>query len=355
MTKSERPGVYTSYEISGVRYSGVENGTAGLAARADSGQEGAVYTVTNTQTAVTLFGADAPLTELVRILLLNGAAAVKAVPLLLEEGEERIADSQYESAFLLLMAEADVKILLCDSINDTVHQLMKSAILSGTGRFAHKVGIVECEEDEPSGLAEKAAALNCERMVLAAPGVLCSTGETAQRGSLSAAIAGAVFSSTDPAVPLNGAELQGFYGTTRTYTDEEISILVRGGVTPIESVGGAVTVVRGITTRTMTEGVADNTWRELTTLFVVDDVIPTVRNALKTGFIRAKNTQQTRGAIRTRVIVELEKKLRAEIIDQYDNVRVQQNDLDPTVCDVSFDFTVAHGLNQIYITAYITV
>jgi hypothetical protein len=72
-------------------------------------------------------------------------------------------------------------------------------------------------------------------------------------------------------------------------------------------------------------------------------------------FSRTKNTAQTRGAIRTQVVIELEKKLTAEIIDGYDNVAVAQNSDDPTVCDVSFEFTVAHGLNQIRLTAYITV
>ena len=116
-----------------------------------------------------------------------------------------------------------------------------------------------------------------------------------------------------------------------------------------------VTVVRGITTRTTTNGISDATYRELTTTLIIDSVIPAVRNALALSFARSKNNAQTRGAIRTRVILELEKKLAAEIIDGYDNVTVSVNADDPTVCDVGFEFTVAHGLNQIRLTAYITV
>ena len=48
-------------------------------------------------------------------------------------------------------------------------------------------------------------------------------------------------------------------------------------------------------------------------------------------------------------------RLAAEIIDGYGDVTVTADDDDPTVCRVSFQFAVAHGLNQIYLRAYITV
>lgn len=139
------------------------------------------------------------------------------------------------------------------------------------------------------------------------------------------------------------------------YSDNDIDLLVRGGVTPLESVSGVISPVRGITTRTTTGGAADATWRELTTILVVDDIIPTVRAALRSKFSRAKNNARSRGAIRSQVIVELEKKVAAEIIDSYGEVAVTADAEDPTVCLVEFSFAVAHGLNQIYLTVHITV
>ena len=53
--------------------------------------------------------------------------------------------------------------------------------------------------------------------------------------------------------------------------------------------------------------------------------------------------------------MELESKLRAQIIDGYGEVAVSVYDQDPTVCLVEFSFAVAHGLNQIYLTAHITI
>ena len=54
-------------------------------------------------------------------------------------------------------------------------------------------------------------------------------------------------------------------------------------------------------------------------------------------------------------IEQLEKKVAAEIIDSYGEVMVNALEEDPTVCLVEFGFAVAHGLNQIWLTAHITV
>lgn len=114
-------------------------------------------------------------------------------------------------------------------------------------------------------------------------------------------------------------------------------------------------MVRGVTTRTTTDGTADTTWRELSTILVVDDVIPGIRSALRSKFHRAKNTEQSRGAIRSQVVLELENKLAREIITGYGEVSVEADADNPTVCLVDFSFTVAHGLNQIWLSAHITV
>ena len=123
----------------------------------------------------------------------------------------------------------------------------------------------------------------------------------------------------------------------------------------MESLGGAVSVVRGVTTRTTSGGVPDATWRDLSAIRVVDDVIPGLRSALRARFRRAKNTPQSRGAIRTQVVLELENKLAREIITGYDGVTVAPDPEDPTRCLVELSFAVAHGLDQIWLTAHIAV
>ena len=54
-------------------------------------------------------------------------------------------------------------------------------------------------------------------------------------------------------------------------------------------------------------------------------------------------------------MLELEKRVSREIIDSYEDVTVSAMEDDPTVCLVEFAFTVAHGLNQVWLSAHITV
>ena len=290
LTTHERPGVYSSYDASTlVRGSGGHK-TVGLAAINSTASAGVPITVTSYEAAVAAFGSQEgkqDMAELIRIALLNGAAAVVAVPVANEEG--------YQAAFDTLGGLENISVMLCDSTTLTVQQALRDSVLSASA------------------------------------------------------------AQSDPAIPLGGAELLGLKGLSAQYSDNDIDLLVRGGVTALESVSGQVGVVRGVTTRTSSGEVEDTTWRELSTILIVDDVIPTLRDSLRSKFRRAKNTAQSRGAIRTQVVLELENKKSREIITDYDQVTVSAHPDDPTVCLVDFTFTVTHGLNQIWLTAHIVI
>ena len=330
LTTHERPGVYSSYDASTlVRGSGGHK-TVGLAAINSTASAGVPITVTSYEAAVAAFGnqeGKQDMAELIRIALLNGAAAVVAVPVANEEG--------YQAAFDTLGGLENISVMLCDSTTLTVQQALRDSVLSASAARRERIAVVGAAAgEEVSALVERAKGLNCERMVLVAPGSV--DGEDAAQDGL-------------------GAELLGLKGLSAQYSDNDIDLLVRGGVTPLESIGGQVGVVRGVTTRTSSGEVEDTTWRELSTILIVDDVIPTLRDSLRSKFRRAKNTAQSRGAIRTQVVLELENKKSREIITDYDQVTVSAHPDDPTVCLVDFTFTVTHGLNQIWLTAHIVI
>jgi phage tail sheath gpL-like len=260
----------------------------------------------------------------------------------------------YQAAFDAL-GKVDAQIVVCDSGELTVQQALRTAVETASDQRRERIAVVGSSGETAAQLVERATALNSERVALVGPDALDSSGNTLAGIFAAAAVAGVLSDGRDPALPLNGAELSGLVGLSEDYSDNDIDLLVRGGVTPLECVGGVISPVRGITTRTKTGGAADTTWRELTTILIVDDIIPSVRSALRSKFARAKNTAQGRSAIRSQVIVELEKKLAAEIIDSYGEVTVTADADDPTVCLVEFGFAVAHGLNQIYLTVHITV
>ena len=323
----ERPGVYSSYDASTVVSAGRAAKVIGVAAKAVKGTAGEVVTLTGYAAGVAAFGEDAAdtpgMSTILRLLFANGASTVAAVRV-----AEAGAVKDYQDAFAALGGE-EARILVCDSAEETVQQALRTAVEDASAARMERIAVVGGDGESAAELVTHAAALNSERMVLVGPDALDSGGKTLPGVFAAAALA--------------------------AYTDNDIDLLVRGGVTPLESTAGTVSPVRGITTRTTTGGAADTTWRELTTILIVDDVIPAVRQALRSKFARAKNTAQSRSAIRSQVIVELEKKVAEEIIDSYGEVTVTASEDDPTVCLVEFSFAVAHGLNQIYLTVHITV
>lgn len=337
--------MYSVYEASSVVSGKAAGAIVGLAARATPQTAGGVLALYHYEQAVEEFGTAPAVLRLIELLLRNGASGVLVAPV--------GADANYAAAFAALNEREEISILVCDSVEEAVHTSMKAAVEAAAALRRERIGVLAGGAAESvSALIARAANLNSERLVLVAPE---AAGESLPGAALAAAVAGAIAGERDPAVPLGGAVLRGLSNVTQTYSDESLDALIRGGVTVIERTAGELCVVRGMTTRSKTGGALDATWRELGTIRIVDDVIPSLRNALRARFARSKNTEQVRNAIRSQVILELEAKLRHEIITGYGEVKVQALEENPSVCLVDFSFTVTHGLNQIWLSAKITV
>ncbi len=350
VTTHLRPGVYSAYDASSVVSGKLNGGLVGLAARVPTASDHAVQTFSNYEQAADAFGpaSGENLSELIRLALLNGASAVACAP---------VSDQNpYQNAFHALANLEPISVLLCDSTELSVQQTMRDSALQASAARRERLALAAGAASESvSALVQRAGSLNSERVVLVAPAALDQNGNTLSGLCAAAAVAGVLASENDPAIPLGGAELLGLYGLERSYEENELDLLIAGGVTPLERLNGTFSVVRGVTTRTKSGSSPDSTWRDLSTIRVADHVISNLRAALRAKFRRAKNTPQSRGAIRAQVILELENNLRQEIITAYDNVAVTADAQDPTRCLVAFSFTVAHGLNQIWLTAHITV
>lgn len=344
-TKHERPGVYSSYEASSVTTAR----SGGKAVAIIAAQEGADGTKRYSWTSYAQAEEDCggAMAQLARLALRNGAGLVYGIPV----------GTDYAAGLRTMEELEDAAVVCCDSTDIAVQQALRDSVTACAEARKERVAVVCADAGESvEQLAERAAQLNDERVALVTPGCEVAGEGTAEGGACcAAAFAGLLAGQSDPAAPLGGAVLSGLSGLDSRYTDQEVDLLVRGGVTALETIAGQVQVVRGVTTRTTTGGGPDTTWRELTTILVVDDVVPGIRQALRAKFARAKNTAQTRGAILSQVIVELENRVAREIIDGYGDVTVSALEEDPGVCLVEFSFTVAHGLNQIWLTAHITV
>lgn len=348
MIYHERPGVYSDYDASSVSSSGSTERVIALIGESEA--KNGLYTITSSASGKEAFGETSELGQMVQLAYRNGAGKVLACPV----AEDTLA--AYQAAFALVFQEKQASFCAIGSALETVQTALRSAVEEASQQKGECIGLVGMKGASVTQLCARAELLNSERMVLVGPDVY-RTGEEAASGGwmAAAALAGALSDQSDPSMPLNGQVLRGFDGVASVYADTDYDALVGAGVTVCECVGGEVSVIRGLTTRTKTGGSEDLTFRELGTILVVDDVIPSIRAALRRTFTRAKNNAVTRNAIRNRVIIELEDRISREIIDSYDNLTVTPLETDPTVCVVEFEFSVVHGLNRIYLTAHISV
>ncbi len=348
ITTHQRPGVYSAYDVSALVHGSSRGGMVGLAAINTQVADDKLYTLASYEQAAALFGADNSITKLVVLALQNGASAVVCAVAASVDG--------YDKAFELLCAREDVSVMICNSVDVEVQKKLRDCVTAASASRRERIAVAAGAKGESvDQLVERAAALNSERMVLTAPNALDDDGDELSGVKVAAAVAGAIAGQRDPAIPLGGAVLKGLPGVSGSYSDGDLDLLILGGVTPVEQVGGQVSVVRGVTTRTTTDGSSDATWRDLCTILVIDTVIPALRTSLRSKFRRAKNTPRGRGAIRAQVVLELERFLAQEIITAYDNVAVTADPEDPTRALVDLSFTTAHGLNQIWLSAHITV
>lgn len=347
MDYHERPGVYSSYEMSSVWTTGTGSSMVGLTAVCSLES---IETVTTVTRAESLLAEDQTALDLTRLLLNNGAGGVMISPV----AEETVQG--YKDAAAALLGEKQVKFLVCDRDYGDIQLGLKTVVVQNAEEGNECILVVGMGSVTTEPLITRAATLDCERVVLTG-GTARLTWDTTVSGAVygAAAMAGLLSAQDDPALPVHGVALKGLGAISQKFTDTELDSLIRGGVTPLEAVGGTVSAVRAVTSRTTTAGVADASWREVTTIMIVDDVVPGIRNALRARFLRKKNNAVTRGAIGAQVVVELEQRKKKEIIDSYGDISVETDETDPSVCQVRFSFSVAHGVSRIYLTAHITI
>lgn len=339
----ERPGVYWDYTASGVLWGSQGMKQAGIVALCDKGEQNRIYTIERISDAKTIFGEESILSMMIEAALVNGASSVKAV----KAGTESSFD--YEAALAILEQEDSIGAICCDSTQGAVLQMLKASAVNASENGRERVAAGCFSGEDPAAFANQ---LNCERMLL-----LCQAPEElpAGGGLLAAALAGKLAALTDPSVTLNGTVLEGAMGLSKAFSEEELDALLQNGVAVLEMSAGRVSLIRGVSTRTETDGVSDRTFHDINTVLIIDTVIAGIRTSLKAMLAGARNNEKTRSAIATQTAVKLEEYRLQGILDSYRSPAVAPSEEDPSVCIVTVEFTAARGLNQIVIQASITV
>lgn len=352
MSYTQRPGVFSSYTVYSSASGIGGRGCAGLAAPSLKGEKGRVYEFTRLNRVFEVFSSNTEssvISALGKIMFLNGISKLYCVSV----GAQPTAED-YKAAFEALSEKDDIDGIICPSGDSEVLTLMAQSAVGCSQNGRERIAFGGVDFDEST--VQSAKALNCERLCLACPAVTFEGGSAKSAGYLAAALCAAACSQPDPAANLNGYQTVGDFGFEGSISEDDVEELLQSGVSVFESSLGRAELIRALTTKSADEnGTADPSLRELSTMRIIDDVIPHLRRVLKQRLKGAKNTAATRDAVRSQLACELAAKKDAGIIEGYDLPAVYTDESDPTVCIAEVGFEVVYGLRRVYITAHITV
>ena len=342
-----RPGVFATYSVTPLYRGGTAPRYAALAA-ACSLETGRWFDSWGEAAADLVQEGDQTAREAVRLLMDGGTPRVFCLPV-----EDSLSLEQAQTALAPLAALENLGAVVC---------ALPAAALPALKELAHGQALVQKEWVAFCGVGEAATAISAaqslqsERMVLCCPGAK-PAGSTLEADPLfaAAALAGVVLAQEDPAAPLSGTVFSSLEGLAFQPDDQQVEEMLAAGVTPFEMRGGAVECVRAVTTRTQTDGEKDLTFLPLGTIRVVDDVMASLREGLRSLLGGARTTREGYDAVASQVTIILQDKADQGLLTSFEAPVVTADSQDPSVCRVEVAFTVAFAVNQIRLEARIIV
>lgn len=345
MIATQRPGVYSEY-LSCEIYKTNASGTVCIVAKNQQQSAGVCLELSKISDVISSFGTDDLMCRLCKIAFINGAKKICCI----SAGDATTLE--YKTAFDALETKENIACVICDSDLEAVNDLMVASVVNASNNCKERIAIAACLSSYIESFVQSK---NCERLVALQQKAKDDQDSTARGCFLAAAFAGKVVSLDDKTRSFNGLVLEGISDLNETYTETQIDSYLEAGITVCENIASSIEVIRAVSTRTKTNNEIDMTFHDINVVMIIDDVVKDVRTALRNMISNSKNNSQTRLAIATQACVILEEKKLNEIIYDYNPPQVSVNAQDPTACDVTLEFSAAQGLNQILITAYITV
>lgn len=346
---TNRPGVYSEYSVSSLYTRPKTNKNLALIIKSSVGVSNNTNYLSSYSEAVALIGTADPIAlGAAKILFQSGINKLCLVPL-----ANSATLSDYSLAFALVAPLEDIGAIVCDSSDTAIIASLNQSVMSSSANLKERFAV--CGAAAAVAAVGVAEAINSERLLMCCPATKLPDLDTASPLFTACAIAGIVLSANDPATSFNGEILPTVNAVPSPLTEQEIESLLINGVTPVELVNKQVECIKAVTTRTKTDDVTDLSFSSINTTLIIDDVIKTIRTSLKSRLKGLKNTVQTRESIVSQVTVELSAKVDAEIIDSFLPPVVYPSSKDSSICVVEISFTVAHVVNQIFISASIKV
>lgn len=347
MSQSQRPGIYSSYEITVSGRAATGARAAGVVALAPGVPGGEVHTVTSISQAISLLGADTPLSLAVQALILSGVAKVYAV------AAAQPGAQAYEQALSLLREIPDIAAVVCDCTDEACAAKLREHVTEASQERRERIGVLGA--GEVSLAAEMAQSLNSERMMVVTPAARLAPQGQALPVIAAATMAGAILTQEDPSYNFSGMILSVLHSLAGKHSEEQVNTLIVSGVTVLEDSFGVIECIRAMSTRTETQGVPDRSFSSINTALIIDYVLRALRDSLKLRLKGAKNNRFTLEGIASQTVVVLSELTDAGILSAYTAPRVYTDTQDSSVCVVEVGFTVSHVINQIHLKAHIQI
>lgn len=312
-------------------------------------KENTVFGITGTADAKAVFGDNAVVEKIVKVLIQNGADYINGM--ILGSSETAMADALEAS-----MADKSIKVIITEGNDTTTIAALKDHLTLCENNDMFRYGVIAPTEEASATqttLVAFAKTVDSDRIFI--PSTLPTLNGTVVDPQVAAAGLGALImtETDDPALPMNGVAMAGYSGLARTMLESEMKILANNGITPLYFEGTAPTVYR-LVTSCVTDESKHVIWQEGTTRFIADYVLENNENMLRANYKRTKNVARILKAIRGDIKINMEKFEAAEIIENWDEstLTVVKDPQDQYGALVDYEFDVVTPLYTITITQH---
>ena len=276
-------------------------------------EENTIFGITGTADAKAIFGDNAVVEKIVKVLIQNGADYINGM--ILGSSETAMADALEAS-----MSDKSIKVIITEDNDATTIAALKDHLTLCENNDMFRYGVIAPTEEASATqttLVAFAETVDSDRIFI--PSTLPTLNGTVVDPQVAAAGLGALImtETDDPALPMNGVSMAGFSGLTRTMLESEMKILANNGITPLYLEGTAPTVYR-LVTSCVTDESNHTIWQEGTTRFIADYVLENNENMLRANYKRTKNVARILNAIKGDIKINMEKFEAAEIIENWD-------------------------------------
>jgi hypothetical protein len=313
-------------------------------------EENTIFGITGTADAKAIFGDNAVVEKIVKVLIQNGADYINGM--ILGSSETAMADALEAS-----MSDKSIKVIITEDNDATTIAALKDHLTLCENNDMFRYGVIAPTEEASATqttLVAFAETVDSDRIFI--PSTLPTLNGTVVDPQVAAAGLGALImtETDDPALPMNGVSMAGFSGLTRTMLESEMKILANNGITPLYLEGTAPTVYR-LVTSCVTDESNHTIWQEGTTRFIADYVLENNENMLRANYKRTKNVARILNAIKGDIKINMEKFEAAEIIENWDEstLTVVKDPSDQYGALVDYEFDVVTPLYTITITQHL--